>query len=110
MSDITHARKTVIARILEGDGMSSVAQRRGAFDNAGLADPLRTFIEKVARHASKVTDADIAAVKASGVSEDQIFELVVCAAIGQAARQYDTALAALDGATGRTGHAPRNPR
>jgi hypothetical protein len=38
---------------------------------------------------------DIAAARASGLSEDQIFETVVCAAVGQATRQYDTALAAL---------------
>jgi hypothetical protein len=32
------------------------------------------------------------------LSEDQIFEIVVCAAVGQAARQHDTALAALEAA------------
>jgi alkylhydroperoxidase family enzyme len=53
------------------------------------------LIDKVARHAYKVTDEDIAAARASGFSEDQIFEIVVCAAIGQATRQYDAALAAL---------------
>jgi hypothetical protein len=46
-----------------------------------------------------VTDEDITAAKASGLSEDQIFEIVVCAAIGQAERQYDAALAALDAVT-----------
>ena len=35
-------------------------------------------------------------MKESGLSEDQIFELVVCAAIGQATRQYQSALGALD--------------
>ena len=53
----------------------------------------------VAKHAYKVTDEDIAAARASRLSEDQIFEIVVCAAIGQATRQYDTALAALEDAT-----------
>jgi hypothetical protein len=97
MSDITQARKAVIARILEGDGMASHALRRAAFDNAGLAlaEPLRTLIDKVAKHAYKVTDHDVSAAKASGLSEDQIFEIVVCAAIGQATRQYDAARAAL---------------
>src|SRR5262245_20474374 len=89
MSDITQARKALVARILEGDGLASHAQRRAAFDNAGLAEPLRTLIDKVANHANKVTDEDIAAAKAAGLAEDQIFELVVCAAIGQATRQYD---------------------
>ena len=66
-----------------------------------LAEPLRTLIDKVAKHAYKVTDEDIAGVRASGLSEDQIFEIVVCAAIGQATRQYDTALAALEAVTGK---------
>jgi alkylhydroperoxidase family enzyme len=99
MSNVTQARKAVIARILEGDGRASHAQRRAAFDNAGLADPLTMLVDKVAKHAYKVTDEDIAAARASGLSEDQIFEIVVCAAIGQATRQYDTALTALDAAT-----------
>jgi hypothetical protein len=110
MSDITQARKAVVARILEGEGSATHAQRRAAFDNAGLGKPLRTLIDKIARHAYKVTDDDIAGVRASGVSEDQIFELAVCAAIGEATRRYDTALAALDAATGRSRHAPRHPR
>jgi hypothetical protein len=95
MSDITQARKALVARILEGDGRASHAQRRAAFDNAGLAEPLSTLIDKVAKHAHKITDEDIAAARASGLSEDQIFEIVVCAAVGQAMRQYDKALAAL---------------
>jgi hypothetical protein len=36
MSDITRARQAVTARILDGDGMASHAQRHGAFDNASL--------------------------------------------------------------------------
>ena len=99
MSDIRQARKAVVARILEGDGKASPTQRRAAFNNTGLSEPLSTLIDKVARHAYTVTDEDITAAKASGLSEDQIFEMVVCAAIGQATRQYDAALAALEAAT-----------
>jgi alkylhydroperoxidase family enzyme len=110
MSDINRGRRALVARILEGDGRASPSLRRAAFDNTGLAEPLRTLIDKVAKHAYTVSDADIAAVRASGLSEDQIFELAVCAAIGQATRQYDTALAALATATERSGHAPRHPR
>jgi alkylhydroperoxidase family enzyme len=110
MSDIRQARQAVVARILEGDGQASHVQRRAAFANAGLAEPLRTLIDKVAKHASKVTDEDIAAARTSGLSEDQIFEIVVCAAIGEATRQYDTALAALEAATTRSEHAPRDSR
>jgi len=68
------------------------------------------LIDKVAKRAYTVTDEDIAAAMSSGLSEDQIFEIVVCAAVGQATRQYDTALAALNAATERSGHAPADPR
>jgi alkylhydroperoxidase family enzyme len=63
------------------------------------------LIEKVAFHADRVTDEDVAAARAEGLSEDQIFEIVVCAAIGQATRQHDNALAALAGASGEAGTA-----
>jgi hypothetical protein len=99
MSDITKARKALVTRILEGDGTASRAQRRAAFDYTGFAEPLNTLIDKVTKQAYRVTDEDIVAVKASGLSEDQIFEIVVCAAIGEAARQHNKALAALEAAT-----------
>jgi hypothetical protein len=84
-------REALVTRVLEGEGDASHEARRAAFDNnADL--PL---IEKVAKAAWTVTDEDVAAVKAT-LSEDAIFELVVCAALGQATRQLDAALAALD--------------
>ncbi|SEE73071.1 hypothetical protein SAMN05519104_7248 [Rhizobiales bacterium GAS188] len=101
MSDIRLAYRALVARILEGDGTASRGQRRAAFDNAGLSAPTSTLIDKVVNHAHKVVDEDIVAARASGLSEDQIFEIVVCAAIGQATRQYDAALAALDAVTGK---------
>ena len=64
-------------------------------------EPLDALIGKVGRHANRVTDEDITAAKASGLSEDEVFEIVVCAAVGQATRQYDTAVAALEAATGK---------
>jgi hypothetical protein len=101
MSDIRQARKALARRILEGAGKVSPSERRAAFQNSGLAKPLAALVNKVARHAYRVTDEDITAAKLSGLTEDQVFEIVVCAAIGQATRQYDTALAALEAATGK---------
>jgi alkylhydroperoxidase family enzyme len=98
MSNVLEARKALVARILDGAGHASPAQRRAAFDNAGLEPPLSALIEKVAKHAHKVTDDDINAARAFGLSEDQIFEIVACAAVGQAIRQHDNALAALEAA------------
>lgn len=48
-----------------------------------------------------VTDADIGSLKKTGLSEDQIYEIVVCAAIGQATRQLRNALGTLGAATVR---------
>jgi len=99
------AQRAVVARVLEGEGHASPAERRAAFNKAGLAEPLRSLIEKIALHPSRVTDEDIATVLASGLSEDEVFEMVICAAVGQATRQYETALAVLGAATGDA-HAP----
>ena len=87
--------QVLVSRVLEGDGRAPRAERRAAFDDAGLVPPLRTLIDKVAKRPTRVTNEDISNVKASGLSEDQIFELVICAAVGQATRQYETALKAL---------------
>ena len=92
-------RDKVVARILEGEGTSSKADRKAAFANEGVPEGARALVDKVARNAYRVTDEDVAAAKKAGVSEDAIFELVVCAAIGQATRQMDNALAALEEAT-----------
>ncbi|HXS35763.1 MAG TPA: hypothetical protein VN721_03630 [Flavipsychrobacter sp.] len=86
----------IITHIQKKDAFSSQAERQAAFNNSGLIEPLSTLINKVANYAFKVTDSDISAVKKSGISEDQIFELVICAAVGQASRQYTNALAALE--------------
>jgi hypothetical protein len=101
MSDITQARRALMRRIQEGAGKASPSERQAAFNDSGLAEPLGALVDKVARHAYRVTDEDITATMVSGLSEDQVFELVVCAAIGQATRQYNTALVALEAATGK---------
>jgi hypothetical protein len=101
MSDIEQARKALTRRILEGTGHASPSERLAAFNNSGLAEPVGTLVDNVARHAYRVTDEYIAVVTNSGRSEDKVFEIVVCAAVGQAIRQYDAALEALEAATGK---------
>jgi hypothetical protein len=81
--------EALIARVRDGEGKASREARQAAFDR-----PEGPLLSKVAAHAYKVTDEDVAAATAAA-SEDEIFELVVCTAIGQAKRQYDAALAAL---------------
>jgi alkylhydroperoxidase family enzyme len=110
MSNIEEARRALVARILDGGGEASGEQRRAAFDHARLDGPVSALLQKVAEHAFQLTDEDFAVARAAGLSEDQLFELVVCAAVGQATRQHEVALAALESATGGSTHAPRHSR
>ena len=95
----TQYRKIAVDRALKGPARSRPEARRAAFENQGADAPVRWLVNLIARRAWTVTDADVAAAKAEGVSEDEIFELTVCAAYGQATRQLNAALAALDEAT-----------
>lgn len=95
MTDITRLRRELVTRVLESDAQAPPALRRAAFENTDLDEPVRTLVGKVAGRAYQVTDDDVSAATAAGLSEDQIFEIVVAAAVGQATRQYDNARAAL---------------
>jgi hypothetical protein len=100
MTDVSQLHRALVARVLDSEAQSPRAMRRGAFDNSGLDEPTRTLVDKVADRSYAVTDEDVAAVRASGLSEDQVFELMVCAAVGAADRQYSSAMAALAAAMG----------
>jgi hypothetical protein len=85
----------LVNRILEGPGRAPADQRARAFANAELPEPLRPLLDKVATRSAQVTDADFATAMEAGFTDDQLFELVICAAIGQSTRQYEAGLAAL---------------
>jgi alkylhydroperoxidase family enzyme len=92
--------RDLVDRVLSGDGTASPELRSQAFDNEGVTSPLDALIGKVATAPASVTEADFAAAEAAGFSQDQLFELVVCAAVGQSSRQYEAGLAALAEALG----------
>lgn len=94
--------RQLVDRILNGPGQAPADLRASAFDNAGLPEPLRPLLVKATTKSFQVTDADFATAKAAGFSDDQLFELVVCAAVGAATRQYEAGLTALADAIART--------
>ena len=94
------AHQALVDRVLNGEGKASPELRARAFSDADLPPPLHELIDKVAMRPTQVTDADFAAAKAAGFSEDQLFELVISAAVGQSARLYDAGLAAMADAAG----------
>ncbi len=89
-------REAVIESSVHGPGRTTTGERAAAFANAGVDERARALIEKVARNAYRVTAEDIAATIAAGLTEDQVFELVVSAALGQATRQLDAVLAIVE--------------
>ena len=99
--------KDLVTRLLEGDGTASHSMRKSAFDNSISSEPLKKLIDKICFHSYSITDRDFDEMKEAGLNENQLFELVICAAVGQASRQYNNALAALAEAVDnkRSGHA-----
>jgi hypothetical protein len=93
------AHRALVDRVLNGEGRASAELRARAFGNAGLSPPFDTLIGKITGRPSQVTEEDLAAAMASGCTEDQLFELVICAAVGHSARLYEAGLAALTEAT-----------
>lgn len=88
----------LIAGLLGPDGEAPQDWRRAAFDNIGPEnDRIRELVGKVATAPTGVTDLDFRHAAEVGLSDDQIWELVICAAVGQAARGYENAIHALAG-------------
>jgi alkylhydroperoxidase family enzyme len=56
---------------------------------------LASYLEKVRRHAYTVTDSDVEKLKASGLSEDEIFEQTVAVAISEGLCRLDAASAVI---------------
>jgi hypothetical protein len=59
--------------------------------------PLANYVDKVALHAYRVTDADLSALERAGTSQDAVFELTLSAALGAALGRLERGLAALRG-------------
>jgi hypothetical protein len=99
--------RTLLRAALEADAhtppsLRSAIEARAAAHARGsqpvpdsIPEALHDYVDAVARHAWRVTDADVAALGRAGFSEDAIFEITVCAAIGAATgrlRQVDDAM------------------
>jgi hypothetical protein len=81
--------------VLAGPGTLDPSIRHAAAEGAAVPDALRRYLDKVARHAYKVTDEDVEALREAGYSEDQIFEATVSCALGACLRRLDAGLSAI---------------
>ncbi len=99
----------LIQAVLDGPGVVEAGTRKAIEASAAIragrleAQPvelppgLKPYLEKIARHAYKVTDEDIQALGKAGYSEDAIFEITVSAALGAGMGRLERGLAALRG-------------
>ena len=90
-------RDRVLERVLSGPGAAAPALRRAAAEGAGLPGDLQALVNSIERHAYRVTDEDLTRLRVS-YDDDQLFEIVVSAALGASRRRLAAGLAALEGA------------
>ena len=76
--------------------MVDSAVRRAAGSGADVPDVWSTYVAKVRDASYRVTDADVAALKAAGCTEEEIFEMTVAAATGAALHRLDLGLRAME--------------
>jgi len=88
-------RDVVLHNVLDGPGEANPALRKSVADAAFVRGDLKSLVEKIHRHAYKVTDEDIAKPQAK-YGDDQMFEIVVSAALGASQQRLLAGLKALD--------------
>lgn len=88
-------RDRVLNRVLLGPGEADATLRQAAANGKGLPSDLQALVDKIHRHAYKVTDEDIAAAQAK-YGDDKMFEIVVSAALGAANQRLQAGLRALN--------------
>lgn len=88
-------RDRVLDSVLRGPGESDPALRMSVAERENVPDDLKDLIDKIHRHAYKVTDEDIAGLQ-KRYSDDKLFEIVVSAALGASRQRLISGLEALE--------------
>jgi hypothetical protein len=95
-------RERLERSVRAGQGATAPAERELAFARpAELGGARGLYCAQVALDANGVTDAEVAALRAEGLGDVEIFELTAAAAVGEGSRQLTAALAALAASQGR---------
>jgi hypothetical protein len=81
--------------ILRGRGALDASVREALAAGQEIPEPMAIYVDKVTRHAYRVTDDDVHALLAAGYSQDQIFEATLSVALGEAQVRLQTGLEAL---------------
>src|SRR5262245_45296452 len=98
MDDRFEASRRVLEHaVLGGPGHTDPDLRQRVAERRDVPEELRSLVDKIERHPYKVTDEDVAALKAR-YSDDQLFEIIVAASLGSALDRLRAGLRALEGA------------
>jgi hypothetical protein len=89
------ARDTVLRTVLDGPGQTDPSLRHAAAEGVGVPEDLQKLVDKIHRYPYKVTDEDIEALLPK-YGDDQLFELIVSAAIGASRQRLMAGLKALE--------------
>ncbi|MGH3920702.1 MAG: hypothetical protein ACRDSG_16965 [Pseudonocardiaceae bacterium] len=74
---------------------ATVAPSRPGYQH-DLPATLAEFVDTVAEHTYRIADTDVDRLRDGGYSEDEIFEAIVVASVGAAARRLDAARRAIE--------------
>jgi hypothetical protein len=75
-------------RVTAGAGVLDRSVRQAAAGGQAVAGAMGALVDKVRRHAYRVTDDDVAALLVAGTTQDEVFEVAVATALGEGARRY----------------------
>jgi len=83
--------------VLEAPGLTSTDRRRRAYDGEadGGGEHLEAYLAMVHARSAYISDRLVDDARADGVSDDELFELTIAAATGEALRRLDAGLRAL---------------
>jgi hypothetical protein len=81
--------------VLGERGVLPRATRLALATGRGIPGELRPYADRVARHAYRVTESDLEALRDAGYDDDAIFELTVSVALGVGLHRRDIGLDAL---------------
>jgi alkylhydroperoxidase family enzyme len=86
-------RRVVEARAAASGGRTINLDKQ----DSELAAEVSSYVDKIALHAYRITDADIDAIRKAGFPEDAIFEITLSAALGAGIARLEHGLQAVKG-------------
>jgi hypothetical protein len=83
--------------VFESAGSTETAVRVAAGSGGELSDPIGSYALKVRDQSYRITDADLAGLSGAGLSDDDVFEITIAAAVGAALGRLDAGMRAIRG-------------